>query len=163
MSLPKSRAYWKRLRPASLREAMQACKDHAQAVHNRGVERIAELMGQPDHWALYKWLQNGRMPACLIRPYEQACGATYITRYMAASAGLMAIDMPRGRAASGDDLMAFNGEFADALRLLSEFYKAGGKADPAPVLAALRTHLESTAAHHHNVSGFAEPELEFGE
>lgn len=36
-----------------------------------------------------------------------------------------------------------------------------GSADPAPVLQALRAHLESVAHHHAHVTGFSQPEREF--
>lgn len=45
---PARRAYWKRLRPTSLRHALEACKEHAREVRNLGVERIAEQMGLAD-------------------------------------------------------------------------------------------------------------------
>lgn len=161
MTLPKRRADWKRIQPTSLRHATELCKNHALAVHNRSVERIAELMGLADHWALYKWLQNGRMPACLIRPYEQACGAHYITRWIAASAGLLAVDMPTGRTATAGDMVALNTGFAHALQLLTDLYQNGPKAAPAATLEALRGHLEQVAYHHHNVAQHATPQLEF--
>ena len=65
---------WKTYQPSSLRDALKACKDYALAKRNLSVERIAERMGLEDHWALYKWLSNGRMPAVSIHPYELACG-----------------------------------------------------------------------------------------
>lgn len=159
--LPKSAAGWKRLQPTSLRHGMELCKAHALAVHNRSVERIAEQMGLPDHWALYKWLQNGRMPACLIRPYESACGVDYITRWVAASASKMLIDLPSGRATREADMVELNSGFAQALQLLTNFYQAGAGADPAPTLEALRNHLQQVAWHHANVTQYSTPQLEF--
>ena len=81
-----SRRRWKLIRPTSLRNAMELCKEYAREVHNKGMQRIADEMGVTDHWTVYKWLQTARMPACMIRPYEQACGCDYITRWIAASA-----------------------------------------------------------------------------
>ena len=73
-----TRRNWKRIRPHSLRYALELCKEHARERRNLSVERIAELMGLADHWALYKWFQSGRIPANLIRPFEHVCGiATY--------------------------------------------------------------------------------------
>lgn len=161
MTLPKRAADWKRIQPTSLRHAAELCKNHALVVHNRSVERIAELMGLADHWALYKWLQNGRMPACLIRPYEAACGIDFITRWIAASAGLLAVPMPTGRKTGGVDMVELNTGFARALQLLTNFYEAGGQGDAAPVLEALRTHIEKVAHHHHNVRTYQTPELDF--
>lgn len=159
--LPKSASHWKRLQPTSLRHAMELCKAHALAVHQRSVERLAEQMGLPDHWALYKWLQNGRMPACLIRPYEAACGIDYITRWVAASANKMVVDMPSGRATSEADMVELNSGFAQALQLLTDFYQGGASTDPTPTLEALRNHLQQVAWHHANVAKFSTRQLEF--
>lgn len=160
--LAKTRTHWKRQQPNSLRHAMELCKAHALTVHHRSVERIADLMGLADHWALYKWMQNGRMPACLIRPYEHACGIDYITRYQAGSAGLLLVEVPAGRTVSQTELVELNSCFASALQLLTDFYSAPVKADAEATLAALTTHLQQVAWHQHNVAHFTTPELEFG-
>lgn len=159
--LAKTRVNWKRQQPNSLRHAMELCKAHALAVHNRSVERVAELMGIPDHWALYKWMQNGRMPACLIRPYEHACGINYITRYQAGSAGLLLVDMPAARSVTQTELVELNSCFAVAQQLLADFYSAPAKADAEATLAALTTHLQQVAWHRHNVTHYTTPELDF--
>ena len=58
-------------------------------------------------------------------------------------------------------LKAFAEQQGLEYQLLSDFYKSNGGTDPGPVLEALRSHLESVAHHHFNVSGFSEPELDF--
>ncbi|MDO5940617.1 hypothetical protein [Burkholderia cepacia] len=78
--IPMSRRNWKRVRPMSLRHALELCKDYAKERHNLSVERIAERMGLADHWTLYKWFQSGRMPLNLVRPFESACGIDFVTR-----------------------------------------------------------------------------------
>lgn len=159
--LTKTRTHWKRQQPNSLRHATELCKAHALAVHHRSVERIAELMGLADHWALYKWMQNGRMPTCMVRPYEQACGIDYVTRWMAGSAGLVLVDVPAGRSVSQTELVELNSCFASALQLLTDFYSAPAKSDAEATLAALTTHLQQVAWHRANVSQHATPELDF--
>lgn len=155
-----SRRNWKRWQPASLREALKGCKDFAQERHNLSVERIAERMGLEDHWALYKWIANGRMPAVLLPAYEHACGISLVARWMAATDNKLLVDMPAGRQATPADMVELNSGFARCLQLLTDFYAAGGQADPAAVLDALRLHLQQVAAHQLNVAGYAEPELE---
>ena len=66
-----------------------------------------------------------------------------------------------GKTPTEDDMVALATQFSQAVQLLRDFYKSSGATDPAPVLAALRSHLESVAHHHFNVSGFSEPELDF--
>ena len=156
-----SRRNWKRWQPATLRDALKGCKDFALERHNLSVERIAERMGLEDHWALYKWIENGRFPFVLIPAYEAATGINLPSRWLAATGRKLLVDMPIGKAADADDLVQLGTGFQQAVQLLSDFYKANGGADAAPVLDALRAHLQSVAFHHANVAGFAEPELPF--
>ena len=158
---PSRRAFWKRYQPTSCRDALHQCKTFAQEVRNLSVERIADQMGLPDHWALYKWIENGRFPFVLIPAYEAATGINLPSRWLAATQRRLLVDMPIGRAATEDDLVQLGTGFQQAVQLLSDFYKSNGATDPAPVLDALRSHLESVAHHHLNVAGFSQPELDF--
>ena len=99
-----TRRNWKRIRPHSLRYALELCKEHARERRNLSVERIAELMGLADHWTLYKWFQSGRIPANLIRPFEQACGIDFVTQWLAGSSGKLLIDMPSGKAVDATEV-----------------------------------------------------------
>lgn len=156
---PTPRRNWKRLQPTSLRQALELCKDHAREVLNRSVERIAEAMGVTDHWSLYKWIQTGRIPANMVRPYELACGIDYVTRWLAASAGKLVIAIPTGRALRDSDLAQFSNGFGAALQLLTDFY--AGKATTDKTMEALQNHLEQVAWHHANVRQHGTPELDF--
>ncbi|MEC5319013.1 hypothetical protein VSX61_08695 [Brenneria populi subsp. brevivirga] len=156
--IPTTRRNWKRIQPSGLRNALELCKDHARARLNRSVEQVADLMGLSDHWTLYKWLQNGRMPANLIRPYEAACGIDYVTRWIAASGGKLLIDIPTGRALQATDVSELHGSFADAMKLLTDFY--AGRATQDNTVQALTNHLQSVAWHHGNVNAHSNPQLE---
>ena len=57
------RRNWKRVNPTSLRHAMELCLDYGREKRNLSVDRVADLMGMPSKYTLYKWLENGRMPA----------------------------------------------------------------------------------------------------
>ena len=149
------RAFWRRYQPTSCRDALEKCKEHAREARNLSVERIAADMGLNDHWALYKWIENGRFPFVLIPAYEAATGINLPSRWLAATQRRLLVDMPVGRAATEDDLVQLGTGFQQAVQLLSDFYKSNGATDPAPVLDALRSHLESVAHHHFNVSGFS--------
>ena len=118
-------------------------------------------MGLNDHWSLYKWIESGRFPAVLLTSYQNVCGINLVTRWMAMHERRLLVDMPVGKAGDEDDMVALATQFSQAVQLLRDFYKSSGATDPAPVLAALRSHLESVAHHHFNVSGFSEPELDF--
>jgi hypothetical protein len=156
-----TRRNWKGYQPATLRDALAGCKDFALQRHHLSVERIAERMGLEDHWALYKWIANGRMPLVNLHAYEHACGIDLVTRYLAATAGKLLVDIPRGKQAQPADMVELNSAFASALQLLTDFYQQGDKADPAATLEALRNHLEQVAYHQRNVAAYAAPELEF--
>ena len=159
MSPARSR-FWKRYQPSSLRDALAKAKDYARERHNLSVERIAERMGLADHWAIYKWIESGRLPLVLLPPYEAACGIDLPTRWLAATQHKLLVDMPAGGAADEGDLVRMGSNFQAALQLLADFYAADGAADPAPVLDALTHHLQAVAYHRQNVAGYAEPELE---
>ena len=152
---------WKRIQPTSLRNALELCKDFAKERHNLSVERIAESMGLTDHWTVYKWIQTGRIPANMIRPYEAACGIDYLTRWLAASSGRLLIDIPTGRKADAADMQALQELLNTAVGQLLQFY--GGKAEAGDTLAAIQQAMEGLAWHRGNVQKHAQPELDFEE
>ena len=156
-----SRRNWKRIQPTSLRHALELCKDFAKERHNLSVERIAESMGLTDHWTVYKWIQTGRIPANMIRPYETACGIDYVTRWLAASSGRLLIDIPTGRKADAADMQALQELLNTAVGQLLQFY--GGKAEAGDTLAAIQQAMEGLAWHRGNVQKHAQPELDFEE
>ena len=156
-----SRRNWKRIQPTSLRNALELCKDHAKERHNLSVERIAESMGLTDHWTVYKWIQSGRIPANMIRPYETACGIDYVTRWLAASSGRLLIDIPTGRKADAADMQALQELLNTAVGQLLQFY--GGKAEASDTLSAIQQAMEGLAWHRGNVEKHAQPELDFQE
>lgn len=151
---------WKRVQPNSLTHAFVLCKDHAREVKNLSVERIAALMGQsPD--ALYKWLGTGRMPSILVPTYELACGANYVTRWHAASGGLLVFPMPTGRHATAEDMQALQSLLHTAVGSLISFY--AGKAEHEQTLADIRSGMEALAWHHGNVAEHHAPQLDLGD
>ncbi|WP_258538470.1 hypothetical protein, partial [Pseudomonas aeruginosa] len=123
-------------------------------------ERIAEQMGLPDHSALYKWLVNGRMPAVLIPAYEQVCGINLVSRWLAASAGKVLIDIPSGRVSSPSDIQSLQAVLHRATGALMAFY--ADEQDAAATLGALQAGLEELAWHRGNVHQHAHPQLNFG-
>ncbi|MCU8084256.1 hypothetical protein [Shewanella sp. SM23] len=66
------RRNWEKVRANNLRHLMALCLEFAREKQNLSVDRVADLMGLPSKWTLYKWLENGRIPAVLIRPFEHA-------------------------------------------------------------------------------------------
>jgi len=132
--------------------------EYAREKHNRSIDRIADLMGLANKWVLYKWLESGRMPAILIRPFEAACGIDLVTRYIGHSANKMLIEIPTGKRVTSTDLNELQSSFAGAVSLLVEFYERKNGSDEA--LAALTGLLEDVAWHRQNVQEHLQPGLE---
>ena len=153
-----ARRNWKSLQPNNLNHAMELCLLHAKERENLSVERVAELMGITNHWALYKWLQNGRMPASLIRAFESVCGVDFVTRYLAHSDHKLLIDIPTGRKATGKDINSLQAGFSSAIGLLLSFYE--GKAEADQTLTELTNLMEELGWHRGNVLRFDQPELD---
>ena len=152
-----SRRNWKKVRANSLRHAMELCLEFAREKQNLSVDRVADLMGLPSKWTLYKWLENGRIPAVLIRPFEHACGADYMTLYIAASSNRLVVDIPSGRKATNAEVNELQGSFSDAMGLLIRFYQGHSAAED--TITALNHVMGGIAWHSENVSKSQTPEL----
>jgi hypothetical protein len=159
--LPMARVSWKNRQPTSLRHGMELCMEYARVKHNRSIDHIADLMGLPNRWVLYKWLENGRLPSILIRPFEAACGCEYVTRYIGHSAHKLLIDIPSGRKATGKSINDLQASFTEAVSLLLKFYEGDSPADE--TLAALFNTMEELAWHHGSVERHQQPEFELQE
>lgn len=145
-----ARRNWKRVSPTSLRHGMELCLQYAKERHNHSVDRVADLMGLPNKWTLYKWLENGRMPAILIRPFEHACGCMFMTQYIATSGHKLLVEIPSGKPASNEDVLALQTGFNEAVNHLARFYR--GAADAAETMAALDLAMAEIAGHRANVA-----------
>lgn len=152
---------WKRAQPSNLRDALKLCQQHAKERFNHSIERIAALMGLEDHWALYKWIANGRMPAVLIPAYEQACGINLVTRWLAGSSGKLLIDVPSGRSSSAHDIQSLQAVLHETTGHLMAFY--ADNAEASATIASIQAALEELAWHRGNVQQHAHPQLELGE
>ena len=147
---------WKKARANSLQHAMEMCLDHAREVHHRSVERVAELI-DANKWTLYKYVAEGTMPASRIRPFEFACGCTFVTDYLSTSAHKLVIDMPTGKQVGAQDINELQASFAEATGLLIKFYS--GQTEATETLGALTDTLSKLGWHRANVEKSTEPEL----
>ncbi|MDT8428524.1 MAG: hypothetical protein RQ757_07130 [Pseudomonadales bacterium] len=151
------RRNWNRVAPSSLRHAMELCLEYGREKRNLSVDRVADLMGLPSKWVLYKWLESGKLPAILIRPYEHATGAHFVTQYIATSAHKLLINIPAGTPAKDADLLALQTGFNEAVNLLARFYRGDAEADA--TMAALNRTMSDIAGHRANVGKTLTPEL----
>jgi len=152
------RKYWKDRQPSSLRHGMELCLEFARFKHNRSVDQVADMMGLANKWTLYKWLENGRLPSILIRPFETACGIDYVTRYIAHSDHKLLIPIPTGRKATSRDGNTLQASFTDAVSLLLKFYEDRQAVDE--TLSSLYLVMEQLALHQGQVEKFKQPELD---
>lgn len=144
--------------PQSLQEAMEACLDHALKKHRRSLDHVAADMGLPNKWVLYKWVESGRMPAVMIRPFELACRAAFVTAFIGHSAHKLVIDIPTGRMPEAHDLAVVQAVAHDAVGALIDF--TAGKVDAAFVQTTMTVAMEQLAWHRENAARAAQPELD---
>ena len=122
------------------------------------VDRIVEDMGIASKWTLYKYIESASIPARLIRPFEVACHATFVTQHLAASARKLVIDIPTGRKATPADIHAVQDACTSAIGALLMF--TAGKAQAAPTIAAVTDAIERLARERAEVERHAQPELD---
>lgn len=152
---------WKKVSPTSLSHAIELCVKFAKANHNRSVDHIAELIGLPNKFTLYKWIESGRLPAISIRPFEHACGCDFVTRYLAHSAAKLLVDIPLGHSADPEDLHRLTASCNTAVGELIKFY--AGKLDANEAIGAITRAMEDLAWHRVNVAKQQAPELDFNQ
>lgn len=148
---------WKKLQPQSLTHAFRLCKEFGVAKKRLSVERIADLMGTNVD-TLYKWIASGRMPANMIRPFENACGCTYVTQYICTSGHKLLINMPSSKPAKDMDVLELQKSFNHAVEMLIGFYQGEQEADP--VLGELASVMSRIAEHRASVEMATAPELD---
>lgn len=151
---------WKRVQPHSLRHGSELCVRHASDQHNKSVEQVADEMAEASHFTLYKWLESGRMPAIKIRAFEKACGADFVTQYLAHSAGYLLVKVPTGRKAEHRELNDLSRFVHEVLGMLLEFYDSHEGADEA--MQAVTQLMEDLAFQRGNIEKHKQPELLLG-
>lgn len=137
---------------------MELCVTYAREKNNLGVERIADRMGVSSHFTLYKWMENGRLPTCLIIPFEHACGINFISQYLAHSQNHLLIPMPTGKAAEHREISELSLFMNETAALL--YKHADGEIESDDVISNLTQLMESLAHHRGNVEKEKQPELE---
>lgn len=147
--------------PSSLSDAVQACLDYAMKRHNRGIKRVAELMGMKLD-TLYKKIAEDRISTGELAAFEHACGATYVTEYLCAQAHLLAVEIPSGRRVQATDVIEVQQHFSESMALLIGFFK--GESNQDETIESLSSLMGEIGWHRANVERASSPELElFGD
>ncbi|MCU7934144.1 MAG: hypothetical protein KZQ99_04595 [Candidatus Thiodiazotropha sp. (ex Dulcina madagascariensis)] len=150
---------WKRFRATSRRAAVEACIRYANEVHNRSVEQVAELTGMDGHWPIYKWMQSGNIPACRILPFQQACGCTFFTDYLAGATHKLVIDIPAGRRASSEDIFKLQQHLNSTVGHLLRYHDEPSDDSAESAVSAIRAAMEDLAYQQINITKQRQPEL----
>lgn len=150
---------WNSWQPTCLQEAVEGCLSFALDRHRRSVDQVADLVGE-SKWTVYKWVQTGGIPAKKIAGFEHACGCHYVTRYLAASARKLLVDIPTGRRAQPSDVAALQASCNSAIGALIEF--AAGRVSAPDTHAALTAAMTSLAQERAHIEHHQQPELDLG-
>lgn len=147
---------WKSVRASSLSEAAELCLEYA-SEHGRPAKVLADLMGV-ELKTLYRWQAETSMPLNRVRQYETFCGVSFISEYLCIAQGdKVVVAIPAGKKSDVTDLAELQGNFAEALTLLSRFYQHGEAVED--TVAALTKTLSQLAYQRSNVIKVNEPEL----
>lgn len=148
---------WKSVRASSLSEALELSIEYA-AEQRRPIKVLADLMGV-EIKTLYRWLAETSMPLNRIRQFESFCGTSFISEYLCMAHGdKVVVSIPAGKKANVTDLADMQGNFAEAITLLSRFYQHGEAVED--TVAALTKTLSQLAYQRSNVLKVGQPELE---
>ncbi|WP_432719876.1 hypothetical protein R0381_003622 [Jeongeupia wiesaeckerbachi] len=150
---------WNRFVAADSTSAIRGCLGYARDHRNLSVEGVADLAGFSHH-DLYKYASNGRMPAILIPPFEHACGAHFLSDWLALKAGRLVISVPLGRSTSAKDINALQTVLNDAVGQILAF--AAGNTDEHQALSAIHAAMAGLAWHRVNIEKHSQPELALG-
>lgn len=153
-----SRRNWKTYRPTSLQEAVEACVQYAlDHKPQLSIERLSDLVGE-SKWVIYKWMEQGAIPARKIPGFEFACGRPFITEYLAAGAHKLVVDLPTGRLPCGHDIHALQESCTAAVGALLAYAK--GKCGAEETADALTAAMVRLAHERAQVERQPQPELE---
>ncbi|WP_111747638.1 hypothetical protein [Salinisphaera orenii] len=139
-----SRKRWKKVQPQSMSQALRLSLDWAEHKHNRSVKRVADLNGVTE-WTIYKWMSDGSIPSKRIPSFELACGAHFVTGFLAGAACKLIIDIPDGRDVGGDDLLDLQNQLNTAVNQLHQYYQDEGEAASAITASEAGPHGNPTA------------------
>ena len=76
---------------SDIRAAMRESLKFAKKEHYLDVADVADRMGLPNAWVLFKWAETGRIPALVIPAFEKACGTALLSRSLAEASGHLVI------------------------------------------------------------------------
>jgi hypothetical protein len=110
-------------------------------------------------WRHYR-LADGRLPASKIVAFEHACGAYYVSEYLAGGAGRIVIRLPAGHPADAEELAGLQEHLAESLTLLIRCYR--GRASIEETQRELTATLQAMAWHRANVAQLTQPGLDLG-
>lgn len=131
--------------------AIDACLAHAKTELFRGIADVADAMEtKPTRDAVYKWVQSGRMPLVEVAAFERACGASSISRHLAAAGGNLLIKESVAAGLPQLDFARVQCQVAKAM-----FATASALVDPTQAQQAMQTlsqAMDGLATVRHQIS-----------
>lgn len=147
---------WKSVRATSLSEALELCVEYS-TEQRRTIKVLADLMGV-ELKTLYRWMADTSMPLNRVRQFETFCGVSFISEYLCMAQGdKVVVAIPAGKKSDVTDLAELQGNFSEAITLLSRFYQHGEALEE--TLTALTKTLSQLAYQRSNVIKVDQPEL----
>lgn len=128
----------------------------AQERQRLSVDRIADLVGE-SKWTIYKWMQSGNVPARKIAGFEHACGAYFVSGYLAGCSHRLVIDMPCGRRAGPGDIQALQEACTAAIGAVISF--SSGRCDSRETIDLITAAIARLAHERAQVERAEQPEL----
>jgi hypothetical protein len=153
-----TRTYWNRLVPHSMVKALNLAKDHGKEKKQQSVQRIGDRLGvSPD--CLYKWLGDATMPVNKVIAFEEACGISFVTQYLAQSQGFLLVPAPTGRKAEHKDLNELQLYMAKVVAKIIEANQ--GECTAQEAIDAIKVLMQDLAYQQRNVKVAELPQEEF--
>jgi len=152
-----TKTYWKRIVPHSMVKALNLTKEHGKENKQQSVQRIADRLSISQD-CLYKWLGDATMPVKSVIAFEEVCGISFVTQYLAHSQGFLLVKAPTGRKAEHRDLIdlqAFMIEVSGLIMRHTEGLKSAQETTD-----AIKALMEDLAFHHKNVNELDKPQTE---
>ncbi|MBL3601603.1 MAG: hypothetical protein JMN25_17355 [gamma proteobacterium endosymbiont of Lamellibrachia anaximandri] len=157
-----ARKNWRRCHPTNQQEALRLCLDYAEHRYNRGVQRVAEILGVTE-WAIYGWLKEGSIPGKHVIGFEHACGCSFLSDYWSHAQGNLTIKIPTGRKATAEDINQLNLHLNETVGHILKFHESQSHEDANAAIWAISGAMEDLALQQHNLEKVDTPEFDFGE
>lgn len=138
---------------SSVVDAVKECAQYAKTFRYLSREGVAEKMGFTGgaRWVVYKWVDEGKVPARHIPAFERACGTNLLTSCLVRVAGQIAVPMLPPESAPPLDLARTQVVLAEAMATVTSALYDGDRRGQA--VTAINSAIEALAGLRHKLAG----------